>query len=49
MQQKIHQQEGKEYDPDRWISPESVATTLLTALDLPADAVINDVSVRPGG
>ncbi|MBV7251258.1 SDR family oxidoreductase [Streptomyces sp. IpFD-1.1] len=49
MQQKIHQQEGKEYDPDRWISPESVATTLLTALDLPADAVINDVSIRPGG
>ncbi|WP_030697515.1 SDR family oxidoreductase [Streptomyces albidoflavus] len=49
MQQKIHQQEGKEYDPDRWISPDSVATTLLTALDLPADAVINDVSIRPGG
>ncbi|WP_195730322.1 SDR family oxidoreductase [Streptomyces albidoflavus] len=49
MQQKIHQQEGKEYDPGRWISPDSVATTLLTALDLPADAVINDVSIRPGG
>ncbi|NEC11389.1 SDR family oxidoreductase [Streptomyces sp. SID8014] len=49
MQQKIHQQEGKEYDPGRWISPDSVATALLTALDLPADAVINDLTVRPRG
>ncbi|MFD4988372.1 SDR family oxidoreductase [Streptomyces sp. NPDC058374] len=49
MQQKIHQQEGKEYDPAQWISPDSVATALLTALDLPADAVINDLTIRPRG
>ncbi|MGC0374649.1 NADP-dependent 3-hydroxy acid dehydrogenase YdfG [Streptomyces sp. SAI-229] len=48
MQAKVHQQEGKEYDPARWIDPESVATTILTALDLPADAEINDLTVRPG-
>jgi NADP-dependent 3-hydroxy acid dehydrogenase YdfG len=48
MQAKVHQQEGKEYDPGQWIDPESVATTLLTALDLPRDAEINDVMVRPG-
>ncbi|MFF4601332.1 SDR family oxidoreductase [Streptomyces sp. NPDC001339] len=48
MQQSTHQQEGKEYDPSRWIDPESVATTILTAIDLPRDAEINDVSVRPG-
>lgn len=48
MQAKVHQQEGKEYDPSRWIDPESVATTVLTALDLPRDAEVTDLSVRPG-
>lgn len=48
MQEKVHRQEGKEYDPARWISPEAVATTLLTALDLPRDAEVTDLTVRPG-
>ncbi|MFF3338501.1 SDR family oxidoreductase [Streptomyces flavidovirens] len=48
MQEKVHQQEGKQYDPSRWIDPESVATTILMALDLPRDAEVNDLSVRPG-
>ncbi|MFC9647795.1 SDR family oxidoreductase [Streptomyces sp. NPDC056937] len=48
MQAKVHQQEGKEYDAARWIDPGSVATTILTALDLPRDARIDDVTVRPG-
>ncbi|PYC78382.1 short chain dehydrogenase [Streptomyces tateyamensis] len=48
MQQKVHQQEGKEYDPSRWIAPESVATAILTALDLPRDATLTDLTVRPG-
>ncbi|MFJ1916158.1 SDR family oxidoreductase [Streptomyces sp. NPDC088147] len=48
MQVKVHQQEGKEYDAGRWIDPGSVATTILTALDLPRDARIDDVTVRPG-
>ncbi|MEU0136103.1 SDR family oxidoreductase [Streptomyces sp. NPDC006296] len=48
MQAKVHQQEGKEYDPARWIDPESVAATILLALDLPRDAEINDLTVRPG-
>ncbi|UNO39793.1 SDR family oxidoreductase [Streptomyces sp. MST-110588] len=48
MQASTHQQEGKEYDPTRWIDPQSVATTILTAIDLPRDAEINDVTVRPG-
>ncbi|MFJ1736439.1 SDR family oxidoreductase [Streptomyces sp. NPDC088254] len=48
MQAKVHRQEGKEYDPDRWIDPESVATAILTAIDLPRDAEINDLTVRPG-
>ncbi|MFH8365427.1 SDR family oxidoreductase [Streptomyces sp. NPDC018031] len=49
MQAKVHQQEGKEYDPERWITPESVATTILTALDLPRGAEVTDLSVRPQG
>ncbi|WP_256104023.1 SDR family oxidoreductase [Streptomyces sp. ODS05-4] len=48
MQAKVHQQEGKEYDAARWIDPESVATAILTAIDLPRDAEINDLTVRPG-
>ncbi|WP_413807005.1 SDR family oxidoreductase [Streptomyces sp. OE57] len=49
MQVKVHQQEGKEYDAERWIAPETVATTILTALDLPHDAEITDLQVRPRG
>lgn len=48
MQERVHQQEGAEYVPERFIDPESVAMTILTALDLPRDAQITDLSVRPG-
>lgn len=48
MQESVHAQEGADYDPAQWIDPESVATAILTALDLPRDAVISDLSVRPG-
>lgn len=47
MQQKVHEQEGAEYIADKYIDPESVVTTILTALDLPRDAVISDLTVRP--
>ena len=49
MQAKIHQQEGRQYDPAQWIDPESVATAILMCLDLPRDAEVNDLTVRPGG
>ena len=48
MQAKVHAQEGKAYDPSAWIAAESVATAVLTALDLPRDAEMTDVTVRPG-
>ncbi|MFF1903230.1 SDR family oxidoreductase [Kitasatospora sp. NPDC058218] len=48
MQVKVHQQEGKAYDAERWIDPESVVKALLTALDLPRDAEITEITVRPG-
>jgi NADP-dependent 3-hydroxy acid dehydrogenase YdfG len=47
MQQKVHEQEGKDYDAADWASPESVAGTILHVLDLPADVTIPDVTVRP--
>ncbi|GAA2631307.1 SDR family oxidoreductase [Streptomyces axinellae] len=49
MQEKVHRQEGKEYDAGRWIPAEAIATTVLTALDLPRGAEVTDLSVRPGG
>ncbi|MFT4051374.1 MAG: SDR family oxidoreductase [Microbacterium sp.] len=48
MQERVHAQEGANYDPREWIDPASVATAILTALDLPRDAVISDLTVRPG-
>lgn len=41
-------QEGAQYDGSRFIRPESIARTVRLALDLPADAVMLEVSVRPG-
>jgi short-subunit dehydrogenase len=47
MQEKVHEQEGRTYDASRWISPETVVDTIVHVIDLPADATIPDVTVRP--
>jgi len=47
MQQKVHQQEGKEYDAADWIDPATVADAILHVLDLPGDATISDLMIRP--
>jgi short-subunit dehydrogenase len=47
MQQKVHEQEGRTYDSALWISPETVAATILHVLDVPRDATIPEVTVRP--
>ena len=47
MQEKVHEQEGGTYDSSRWIRPETVARTILHVLDLPPDATIPEVTVRP--
>ncbi|MGP4112074.1 SDR family oxidoreductase [Streptomyces sp. 4N509B] len=49
MQEKVHRQEGREYAPERWMTADSVATTILTALDLPPGSEVTDLSVRPAG
>jgi NAD(P)-dependent dehydrogenase (short-subunit alcohol dehydrogenase family) len=47
MQQKVHQQEGKQYDAADWIDPATVADAILHVLDLPGDATISDLMIRP--
>lgn len=49
MQEKVHAQEGKDYDPTAWIDPGTVADAVLHVLDLPADAVLSDLTLRPRG
>ena len=47
MQERVHDQEGKEYDATDWIRPETVVDAILHVLDLGADATIPDLVVRP--
>ena len=47
MQEKVHEQEGRTYDSSRWISVDTVVDTILHVIDLPDDATIPDVTVRP--
>ena len=48
MQAKVHEQEGKVYDASDWIDPATVAAAIVHVLDLPRDATIPDLMVRPG-
>jgi short-subunit dehydrogenase len=47
MQQKVHDQEGRDYSADGWIDPATVAGAVLHVLDLPVDATISDLTVKP--
>ncbi|QZY30167.1 SDR family oxidoreductase [Nocardioides coralli] len=47
MQERVHAQEGKEYDASQWIRPETVAEEIVRLLDLSRDATIPDVTLRP--
>ena len=47
MQEKVHEQEGRTYDASRWIRPETVAESILHVLDLPGDATIPELVIRP--
>jgi NAD(P)-dependent dehydrogenase (short-subunit alcohol dehydrogenase family) len=47
MQRKVHDQEGRDYDPDAWIDPATVADAILHVLDLPRDATVTDLTIRP--
>ncbi len=47
MQEKVHAQEGRDYDAADWIDPGTVADAVLHVLDLPADATLSDLTLRP--
>jgi short-subunit dehydrogenase len=47
MQQKVHDQEGRDYVADDWIDPASVAGAILGVLDLAPDSTISDLTIRP--
>ena len=47
MQEKVHEQEGRTYDPSLWIDPAVVADTVLHVLDLPDGVTIPEVTIRP--
>ena len=49
MQEEVHAQEGRAYDAAAWIRPGTVADTVLHVLDLPVDATIPEVVLRPSG
>jgi NADP-dependent 3-hydroxy acid dehydrogenase YdfG len=47
MQEGLVGYEGGEYDPSRFLSPESVAQVTADAINAPRDAHIHEVIVRP--
>ena len=48
MQERVHAHEGKDYDAQEWIRPETVAAAILHVLDLPRDATVPDLTLSPG-
>jgi len=47
MQEGLIAYEGREYDPSRFLSPESVAKVVADAVNAPPDAHIHEIIVRP--
>ncbi|GAB3090342.1 SDR family oxidoreductase [Nocardioides zeae] len=48
MQAQVHAQEGADYDPAAWIDAGTVADAIVACVDLPRDATLAEVVVRPG-
>ena len=49
MQRAIRASEGDDYEPDRYLRPESIAAAVLAAVTAGPDAHVTEVSVRPTG
>jgi NADP-dependent 3-hydroxy acid dehydrogenase YdfG len=47
MQEGLVAYEGKDYDPSRFLSPETVAKVVADAVNAPPDAQIHEIIVRP--
>lgn len=49
MQEEVHRQEGRDYDPDAWVAASTVVDAVVHCLDLPGDATLTDLTLRPRG
>lgn len=49
MQRGVREQEGGAYESSRYSDPVTVAGVVVSALSLPGDSVVNDVTVRSRG
>jgi short-subunit dehydrogenase len=47
MQEEVHRQEGRVYDAERFIAASTVADAIVHVLDLPRDATIPELTLRP--
>ena len=47
MQEGLIAYEGRDYDPEQFLSPETVAKVIADAVNAPRDAHIHEVIVRP--
>jgi NADP-dependent 3-hydroxy acid dehydrogenase YdfG len=47
MQQKVHEHENKVYDAAQLMRPDTLAQSILHVVDLPEDASIQDLTIRP--
>lgn len=47
MQREIRSTEGGEFEPDQYLTPESVAEAVAYALSAPADAHVHELVIRP--
>jgi len=47
MQRGVRAQEGREYEPDRYLRPESVASAVLAAVTSARDAHVTEIVLRP--
>jgi NADP-dependent 3-hydroxy acid dehydrogenase YdfG len=48
MQREVRAAEGGEYQPDRYLRAETVADAIRYAITAPPDALVEEVTVRPG-
>lgn len=46
LQAHVHAEEGKHYEPEEWVRPDTIAATVQAALDLPRDAELSDITVK---
>lgn len=49
MQRGVREAEGGDYEPEKYLKPETVAQAVRNAIDLPADAHPTEVIIRPRG